>query len=100
MKHSLSCIFLLQKCVWRLSNQQNAQQHYKAVCRALATEATELLTFLDNIARGQEVAIKYGLMTGHNLSGFGLVDSVVYTVVRPICGIMAELPIKNILTQV
>ncbi|KAL4234388.1 actin binding [Mactra antiquata] len=45
---------IIDKCIWRLSNQQNAQQHYKAVCRALATEATELLTFLDNIARTQE----------------------------------------------
>ena len=47
--------FNFQNCVRRLSSGQNAQIHYKAVCRALATEATELLTFLDNIARGQEV---------------------------------------------
>jgi len=44
-----------QRCERRLSSQQNAQQHYRAVCRALATESSELSTFLDNIARGHEV---------------------------------------------
>ena len=42
-------------CVKHVSDQDNAGQHYKAVCRALVTEAKQLTTFLDNIARGQEV---------------------------------------------
>ncbi|XP_052816730.1 uncharacterized protein LOC128243175 isoform X2 [Mya arenaria] len=45
---------VIQMCVRRLSSQQNAQMHYRAVCRALATESSELSTFLDNIARGHE----------------------------------------------
>ncbi|XP_052269457.1 protein spire homolog 1-like isoform X6 [Dreissena polymorpha] len=43
---------VINRCIRRLSSQQNAQLHYKAVCRALATEASELTTFLDNIKKG------------------------------------------------
>ncbi|KAK3796248.1 hypothetical protein RRG08_006818 [Elysia crispata] len=41
-------------CVRHLSTKQDASHHYKAVCRALATEAGELFTFLDKVAAGKE----------------------------------------------
>ncbi|GFR64195.1 protein spire homolog 1 [Elysia marginata] len=41
-------------CVRHLSIKQDASHHYKAVCRALATEAGELFTFLDKVAAGKE----------------------------------------------
>ena len=46
---------IFQMCVRHVSDQDNAGQHYKAVCRALVTEAKQLTSFLDNITRGQEV---------------------------------------------
>ncbi|CAC5403972.1 SPIR [Mytilus coruscus] len=38
-------------CVRHLTSQQDAGYHYKAVCRALAAEAAELLLFLDKVTR-------------------------------------------------
>ncbi|XP_041375454.1 protein spire homolog 1-like isoform X2 [Gigantopelta aegis] len=37
-------------CTRRLSSRQDARHHYKAVCRALVTEAQELISFLDTIS--------------------------------------------------
>ena len=53
--HNSAFPSILQMCVKHVSDQDNAGQHYKAVCRALVTEAKQLTTFLDNITRGQEV---------------------------------------------
>ncbi|CAG2202599.1 SPIR [Mytilus edulis] len=38
-------------CVRHLTSNQDAGYHYKAVCRALAAEAAELLLFLDKVTR-------------------------------------------------
>ena len=42
-------------CVSRLSCRESADNHYKAVCRALLAETLELSTFLDQIAKGTKV---------------------------------------------
>lgn len=46
-----------QMCVSRLASQESADQHYKAVCRALVAETLELSTFLDQISKGTKVNI-------------------------------------------
>lgn len=51
----LEFFFYFQLCVRHLTSQQDADYHYKAVCRALAAEAAELTTFLDKVTRGNEV---------------------------------------------
>ncbi|ESO94992.1 hypothetical protein LOTGIDRAFT_117664 [Lottia gigantea] len=40
-------------CTHHLSSRQDTR-HYKAVCRALVTEAQELISFLDKISTGQQ----------------------------------------------
>lgn len=42
-------------CVSRLSSRESADNHYRAVCRALLAETLELSTFLDQIAKGTKV---------------------------------------------
>lgn len=44
-------------CVSRLSSRESAENHYKAVCRALLAETLELSTFLDQIAKGAKVSV-------------------------------------------
>ncbi|XP_076449610.1 protein spire homolog 1-like isoform X2 [Babylonia areolata] len=41
-------------CTQHLSSRQDANYHYRAVCRALVAEATELQTFLEKIAHSRE----------------------------------------------
>ncbi|XP_024080616.1 protein spire isoform X2 [Cimex lectularius] len=53
--HSSSLSLVLQECTVHLGygGSQEADSHYKAVCRALVTEALELSTFLENVGTGQ-----------------------------------------------
>ena len=51
----LSC----QICGSHLDDHQDPGAHYKAVCRALITEAHELLMFLDVIVRDQKVGKQF-----------------------------------------
>ncbi|XP_075676617.1 protein spire homolog 1-like isoform X2 [Dermatophagoides pteronyssinus] len=51
-KYLLNFDHVMQMCVSRLSCQESADNHYKAVCRALLAETLELSTFLDQIAKG------------------------------------------------
>ena len=48
--------FPLQVCVAHLPAPGDAASHYKAVCRALVTEALELISFLDKISKEKEVS--------------------------------------------
>ncbi|XP_059163551.1 protein spire homolog 1-like [Physella acuta] len=54
LDHRCSIQDVLQICKRHLSSKQDAQHHYKAVCRALATEAGELFTFLEKISTHKE----------------------------------------------
>lgn len=45
---------VIKLCIQHVPSKQDAHHHYKAVCRALATEAGELFTFLDKISSGRE----------------------------------------------
>ncbi|XP_029646922.2 protein spire homolog 2-like isoform X2 [Octopus sinensis] len=55
-----SCNFetVLQMCKNHLSSSSDASLHYRAVCRALFTEAHELVTFLDKVSTGQKILQK------------------------------------------
>ena len=46
---------VLQICSAHQPNPADAASHYKAVCRALVTEALELISFLDKISKEKEV---------------------------------------------
>lgn len=54
----LFCL-VFQMCAKHLSNSQDAEHHYRAVCRALLAEALELVTFLDKVSAGQKVCFTY-----------------------------------------
>ncbi|CAG5128873.1 unnamed protein product, partial [Candidula unifasciata] len=54
IEHRCVLLDVIRLCSQHLSSKQDAQHHYKAVCRALATEAGELFTFLDRIASCKE----------------------------------------------
>ncbi|CAL1530263.1 unnamed protein product [Lymnaea stagnalis] len=54
VEHRCTVQDVLQICNRHLSSKQDAQHHYKAVCRALATEAGELFTFLEKISTHKE----------------------------------------------
>ncbi|KPL97741.1 hypothetical protein QR98_0003020 [Sarcoptes scabiei] len=43
---------IMQMCASRLNSRESADNHYKAVCRALIAETLELSTFLDQISKG------------------------------------------------
>ena len=49
--------FFFQVCSYHLATPGDAPQHYKAVCRALVTEAQELITFLDSISKEKAVGV-------------------------------------------
>ncbi|CAH1396260.1 unnamed protein product [Nezara viridula] len=53
--HSSSLAIVIQDCTVHLGcgGAQEADSHYKAVCRALVAEALELSTFLENVGTGQ-----------------------------------------------
>ncbi|XP_076110774.1 protein spire homolog 1-like isoform X4 [Mytilus galloprovincialis] len=49
-------------CVRHLTSNQDAGYHYKAVCRALAAEAAELLLFLDKVTRENKRLVETQLL--------------------------------------
>ncbi|XP_071091664.1 protein spire homolog 1-like isoform X7 [Haliotis cracherodii] len=53
-KHGYCFYDIAQCCIRHLSSRQDPHHHYKAVCRAVVTEAQELITFLDKISSDQK----------------------------------------------
>ena len=47
---------IFQACEAHLPSGQEVSSHYKAVCRALVTEAQELVTFLETISVERHVS--------------------------------------------
>ncbi|CAG5122967.1 unnamed protein product, partial [Candidula unifasciata] len=54
VEHGFCIQDVIRICNQHVTSSQDAQHHYRAVCRALATEASELFTFLDKIASAKE----------------------------------------------
>ncbi|KAH7642590.1 hypothetical protein HUG17_5637 [Dermatophagoides farinae] len=68
-RYLLNFDHVMQMCVSRLSCRESADNHYKAVCRALLAETLELSTFLDQIAKGTKELRKSSILTiGSNVS--------------------------------
>ncbi|CAH1778709.1 unnamed protein product [Owenia fusiformis] len=64
--HRISLAQVIQACEEHLGSHQDAKSHYKAVCRALVTEALELTSFLEKITKEQKI-----LKAEHNESTEG-----------------------------
>ncbi|PRD36711.1 UNVERIFIED_CONTAM: spire-like protein 1 [Trichonephila clavipes] len=54
-RRGLSLIQVMELCANHLSCPEQADCHYKAVCRALVAEILELTTFLENISNRREI---------------------------------------------
>ncbi|XP_067140574.1 protein spire homolog 1-like isoform X2 [Centruroides vittatus] len=57
-KAGLTLEKVLEMCMARLSNPHQADNHYKAVCRALVAEVQELSTFLEKVSQGTKELLK------------------------------------------
>ncbi|GIX80223.1 protein spire homolog 1 [Caerostris darwini] len=54
-RRGISLVQVMELCANHLSCPEQADCHYKAVCRALVTEILELTTFLENISNKAEI---------------------------------------------
>ncbi|RWS30239.1 hypothetical protein B4U80_01044, partial [Leptotrombidium deliense] len=57
---------ILQLCVSRLSPNENAECHYKQICKELVTETLELKTLLEKITTGQKELQKTSFIVNSN----------------------------------
>lgn len=57
-KNGLTLERVIEMCMARLSNPHQADNHYKAVCRALVAEVLELSTFLEKVSQGTKELLK------------------------------------------